>query len=132
MRPGARSVALALLACGISGCSAIRFGDPATLAGEWTGTLTIEGQSIASSLVIHDGDDLEALLVAPSLRMEAEGEGGLEGGRFTLLLAYELTCPGTMTLVGARQPDSRLTGDLRASDCTGTVLGTFSFRPLAP
>jgi hypothetical protein len=128
-----RPALLAVLGCALSACSAIRFGGAGgRLEGFWSGSLLIEGQSIASSLVLEGDAELEATLSAPSLRLEAEGEGSAQADRFSLTLAYELTCPGVMTLAGTVQGGTRLAGELEARDCTGTVQGTFSFAPGSP
>ena len=111
-------------------CSAIGFGGGRPdLAGTWTGSLQLEGQRIESSLVLTDGEDFRATFRAPSLRLEAAGEGALQGERLTLVLDYSLQCPGVLRLEGTVEPGERLVGSLEARDCTGTVLGTFSFRP---
>jgi len=92
----------------------------------------MEGQSIGASLDLEGDDELDATLSAPSLRLEATGEGTVRDGRLSFRLSYELTCPGVLTLEGSVDGDGRLAGALEATDCTGTVPGTFSFVPGDP
>lgn len=120
-----------LLSIVVQGCSALRFGrDEPDLTGTWIGSFDVEGQAVDGSLVlVHEGDDLEATFSAPSMGLSAEGNGTVDGERFTMVLDYNMECPGVARLRGTISEGTSLSGSFQATDCTGTMSGTFSFRP---
>lgn len=121
-----------------SGCGGIRLDEPpppppppvVSLAGSWTGTISMEGQPLAGTLMIRqNGAELDATLTAPSFGVEARGDGEVEqGDRVELELAYDVQCPGTARLSGEiLDGGTRMVGSVTASDCTGSARGDFRF-----
>ena len=97
---------------------------------ELHGFIEIEGGSVGGILNLTPvgGDELEGLFEAPP-DLTAMGEGSMDGNEVSLELSYEGACPGQMRLRGSWELESgRLSGVLRARDCTGEAEGTFFFQ----
>ncbi|TVP47317.1 MAG: hypothetical protein EA350_05585 [Gemmatimonadales bacterium] len=101
----------------------------APLAGEYTGSLSVEGNLLPASLTIaQDGVDLRLDLSIPTLGASAQGTGVAHADRFSASVPYEINCPGEASFEGRLEEDGRLlTGSLTARDCDGTMTGTFRF-----
>jgi len=135
MRVFDRFAALVLLAA-VAGCATVGGGADAgptfpELSGEWSGSVTIGGQQIPSTLEItQEGADLQLLTRVPDLGLITRGEGSvLPDGRMRGSFSYNLECPGDADLVGSLTSDGTvLSGTLLASDCTGDLEGTFTYR----
>lgn len=101
------------------------------VSGTWSGYVTVEGEGLDGTLRIQqDGPALSAVFEAPALGLVAEGEGRIDAdGSLRITLGYDLQCPGSAEMEGRRAEDGLvLEGTLRASDCTGTTGGSFTFR----
>lgn len=101
----------------------------ADLAGQYTGTVSVEGQTLYGSLEItQEGPALELRFSFPDVALTARGEGTAHATGFTGEVSYTLTCPGVATFEGTLDPEAdRLAGTVRATDCDGTISGTFRF-----
>lgn len=126
-----RGVLILALSTLLVGCAS--FGAPSypTVAGEYEGSLSVQGQAIDGELSIEQaGNALQAVFIAASLGLRAEGEGFVDtDGAITLTLQYDLQCPGTARLSGNLNDEgTEITGRLDANDCTGDISGTFVFR----
>jgi hypothetical protein len=99
------------------------------LAGDYTGSLSVEGNLLPASLTImQDGANLRLQLSVPDLGASAQGTGVAHADRFSASVPYELNCPGEASFEGRLEEDGRvLTGSLTARDCDGTMTGTFRF-----
>ena len=102
---------------------------PADVSGEWDAILRLEGdpEGIPGVILIQqDGAMIDGAFSSP-LGVNARGPGSMEGRRLRLVLAYDIECPGTATLVGTVSDDGdEVVGVVSASDCTGPVEGTFA------
>lgn len=130
VRAVATAIVLLASASVFSGCGLFAGGPNYDLAGTYTGGVTLQGQAINGDLEItQSGYDLTAAFSAPSMGLQAEGEGRVsDEGTVVMELGYDLECPGTARLSGRVRSDGRrLSGNVEATDCTGTVSGTFSF-----
>lgn len=140
-RWGSLFLALSLLALGTGGCRLIGAGgpgpepDPARETsvpmprGLFQGFIEVEGGRVDGGLTLtpRDGSRLEGFFEAPPDLM-ATGSGRMDGDEITLQLRYEGACPGRMTLEGSWEAGvDRLSGVVRARDCTGQAQGTFLF-----
>lgn len=132
---------LVLLALATGGCKLIGTGgsglDPDATPeasvpmpqGLFNGFIEIEGGRVDGGLTLtpRGGSRLEGLFEAPS-DLVARGSGRLDGEEIRLELSYEGTCPGRMTLTGLWAAGAeRLSGVVKARDCTGQAEGTFLF-----
>jgi hypothetical protein len=99
------------------------------IAGEYTGSLSVEGNLLPASLVImQDGTNLRLQLSVSDLGIATEGTGVVHDDRFSASVPYEINCPGEASFEGRMEEDGRaLTGSLTARDCDGTMPGTFRF-----
>lgn len=126
-----RGAALLTLVLSTGACSAIRFGGPDhDVGGTWEGSVTVQGERIPGSLAVEqDGFLLHAAFAAPSYGINATGDGEIDDdGVVRLELEYDLQCPGTAVLHGTLSgEDTVLSGNVEATDCTGTAQGTFRF-----
>ena len=131
LRAGAlRSASLIVIAL-TAACAS--FGAPSipAVAGEYEGSINVQGQSISGGLTIEQaGTELQAVFVAPELSLRAEGSGSVDSdGNVRMTLQYDLQCPGEAQLAGSlNDAGTELSGRLDAGDCTGDISGTFSFR----
>lgn len=131
-----RSLLPRALLCGVvlgaTACSVLGGGGPAyDLAGPWEGSVTVEGQQLDGALdVEQEGEVLTVVFTSPSTGIEADGTGALApDGSVTIELAYDMGCPGTARMQGQVAEDGdRMSGRLTATDCNGTMSGTFSLR----
>lgn len=101
------------------------------LAGDWTGSITFDGQAIPGTLqVTQTGPDLDGTFRAPELDLVTSGSGAvLPDGSLSMTLTYNLQCPGSATMTGSLSTDGmQMSGTLLASDCTGEISGSFRFR----
>lgn len=91
----------------------------------YTGIATLSGRRVPVVLEVRPegGDDVAAQLRIPELEMAAAGKGSWRGSRLTLELAYGEGCPGSVRILVERDPVGRLSGTLRARDCTGEAEG---------
>lgn len=127
-----RAAVVAIAAWTLTACGALHLGGGARydLAGSWEGSFTAEGQRMPGTLEVRQsGRALEVFFVSPGFDLEAAGEGEVDDeGSFWLELDYDLQCPGNALLEGTVSDDrAGLSGTLEATDCTGTVSGSFSF-----
>jgi hypothetical protein len=99
------------------------------LAGEYTGSISVESNLLPASLVItQDGANLRLQLSVSDLGIVTEGMGVVHDDRFSASVPYEINCPGEASFEGRLEEDGRaLTGSLTARDCDGTTTGTFRF-----
>jgi hypothetical protein len=101
----------------------------AQLDGSYSGTISIMGETLFASMdVTQEGSALELRLSLPDIALASTGEGvaGQEG--FRAEVPYTLTCPGTAVFDGTLQEDGRtVSGSVEATDCDGTMSGTFRF-----
>lgn len=112
------------------GCASMGGPSYPSVAGEYTGGVSVEGQGIDGTFeIVQDGPQLQAVFDAPSFGLMAEGEGTLaEDGSARIFLDYDLQCPGRAEMVGNFTADgTRFSGTIAAADCTGEIGGTFSF-----
>lgn len=129
-----------LLAFAAVGCSTVGGdgGAPGTaeptlrwdLTGTWEGRVEAGGTPIEGALSIEQtGSTLVASFASPALGLLAEGDGFLEeDGDVVLEMEYDLECPGRATLDGRVSEDGdTLRGTVDASDCTGSMTGSFTF-----
>lgn len=101
------------------------------VAGEWSGSITVAGEQIPSTLSITQaGADLQLVTRIPALELNTQGQGTvLPDGGMRGSFSYNLECPGEAELVGSLSSDgTTLGGTLLASDCTGDLEGTFRYR----
>jgi len=101
------------------------------LAGEWSGSITVGGEQIPSTLeVTQTGADLLLVTRVAALGLTTEGQGTvLPDGGMRGSFSYNLECPGEAELVGSLSSDgTTLGGTILASDCTGDLEGTFRYR----
>jgi len=130
-----------LVALGMSGCRLVggghsegpeREGDTAAGTipeGSYRGFLEIEGGRVSGTLTIRPvfGSEFAGSFDS-SQGLLATGRGEARGEGFRLELSYGGECPGRMALTGRWESAAfRLTGSVRASDCTGVAVGTFLF-----
>ena len=101
-----------------------------SVAGEYTGGISVEGQGINGVLTIDQMEgELSIFFDAPSFGLAAEGDGLVaEDGSARARLSYDLQCPGQAEMVGQFTPEGVFNGTITATDCTGQIGGTFSFR----
>lgn len=129
-------VALVLVVAASCGWSAPETPVPAAaqLAGQYTGSITVEGTLLPASLVItQEGADLTIQFSVPDLGAVAQGTGVAHAERFSASVPYEINCPGEASFEGRLEEDGRaLTGSLTARDCDGTMNGTFRFSRQEP
>jgi hypothetical protein len=99
------------------------------LAGDYTGSLTVEGNLLRASLsVLQEGANLTLQLSVSDLGAVARGTGVAHDDRFSASVPYEINCPGEASFEGRVEEDGRvLSGSLTARDCDGTMNGTFRF-----
>jgi len=124
---------LSLAACATVGGGSSDDAGPSypQIAGEWSGSISVEGEALTSSIEItQNGPDLELVTRVPDLGLSTPGEGSiLPDGSMRGTFSYNIECPGEAELIGALSSDgTRLSGRLLASDCTGDLEGTFSYR----
>ncbi|MBT8460969.1 MAG: hypothetical protein KJO44_00475 [Gemmatimonadetes bacterium] len=141
------SVLVSVLACGVfalAGCAVVGSGSdgrtandgPApSIAGEWTGLLSLDDASMSADLRLRQsGGDLEGVLEARfdegGTSLVATGDGRIRSdGVVFLTLSYDLRCAGRLELEGRRSSDGFvIDGTVSARDCTGGSEGSFSFR----
>lgn len=132
LRRWGRPATLTSLTFALTACSAIRFGSDEPVpdvAGSWVGSVEVDGGSQPGRLtLVQENRRLEASLTVDDLGLTATGRGEIDrDGDVELDLRYATECPGTAALRG-RFEAGRLTGSMRASDCTGTYEGRFAFR----
>jgi hypothetical protein len=133
-----------VLAALLNGCTTVGSGSSAPgerqaapelrypdVSGEWSGFLSVEGQTLDGTLRIDQtGPALTIDLEAPGFDLTASGQGSVDpDGAVVADLAYETQCPGVALLRGQRASDGLvLEGSLSAEDCTGRIVGSFSFK----
>ena len=131
--------AFALAGCAVvgsgSGSRAADDGPAPSIAGEWTGLLTLDDASMSAELRVQQrGGALEGVLEARfeggGSDLVATGDGRIRSdGVVFLTLSYDLRCAGRLELEGRRSSDGFvLDGTVSARDCTGGSEGSFSFR----
>lgn len=100
------------------------------VAGVYDGQLDLGGTVISGMLeMIQDGSQLEVTFSAPEFGISASGEGFVDSDGIHLRLDYDVQCPGEARLDGTfAAEDGLFSGLATASDCTGNVAGSFSFR----
>jgi len=98
-------------------------------AGEYMGSLSVEGNLLPASLSItQEGANLRLRFSVSDLGVATEGTGVVHDDRFSASVPYEINCPGEASFEGRVEEDGRtLTGSLSARDCDGTMTGTFRF-----
>ena len=120
-----------LVAASASACATFGLGGPEyDVGGAWEGNVNVQGQAIPGTLnLVQEGHLLDATFRAPAFDLDASGAGEVDDeGAFWFELAYDMECPGTARLEGTvAEERDRLSGTLEATDCTGTVRGTFRF-----
>lgn len=91
----------------------------------YTGIATLSERRVPVVLELRTGGGgaVMAQLRIPEMEMLATGEGGWRGSRLTLELAYDTGCPGSVRIDLEQGPAGRLSGALRARDCTGEAEG---------
>lgn len=107
----------------------------AQVGGSWVGSVTVEGQAIDGTLELtQDGAALQAQFSAPAFGLSAAGAGRvLAEGKVEIRLDYNMQCPGAADMDGTLSSDGKLlSGVLRATDCTGQMVGAFDFRRVDP
>lgn len=99
--------------------------------GVYQGFIKLEGGRTNAALqVTESGRTSVDGVLQLSSDWVAEGEGTRRGPDLRLELRYGGDCPGTLTLSGRWDAALQtLTGEVHASDCTGTAQGVFSFGP---
>ena len=104
------------------------------VAGSYDGHLLVEGTEVSGILdIAQTGTELLATFDAASIGLVAQGSGTIRNDQMELTLSYSFQCPGTAILRGRITAENmRYTGEITASDCTGDVVGTFSFIPRQP
>ncbi len=100
-----------------------------TLAGTYSGTLTVDGQALAGTLVIEgQGANHTFTFTFPEVGLVANGTGGPTESGFRADVPYSMTCPGNAVFTGRIEDEGqRLVGTFEANDCTGTMRGNFNF-----
>lgn len=114
-----------------AGCSSVGAGGPAyDLSGAWGGTVTAGGQQLYGNLQVEQDAEILSVSFSSAEGVDAQGTGAIASdGSVTIELTYDLGCPGTAKLLGQVDEDgNRLSGQLSATDCNGTMEGTFSFQ----
>ena len=129
--PAPRTAALLVALVTLPACATA--GDPGPtfqLGGAWDGWVDAGGQRIDGTLTLEqEVRSLEAAFVAPMMDLSAEGDGEVaDDGAVWIELAYDLQCPGVALLEGTvSEAGDEISGTLEATDCTGTIDGTFRF-----
>jgi hypothetical protein len=103
---------------------------PPEIAGSYSGTVSMAGQeTIFGNLrITQTASDLGLTFSFPEVGIEADGGGAVTDAGFQGEVAYVLTCPGTAAVNGRIEEDGRvLAGTIQATDCEGTMEGTFRF-----
>jgi len=114
----------------IAGCATTPGAPPvAQLDGSYSGTINIMGETLFASMdVTQEGSALELRLSLPDIALASTGEGTATREGFRAEVPYTLTCPGTAVFDGTLQEDGRtVSGSVEATDCDGTMSGTFRF-----
>lgn len=117
-----------------SGCQLVRGADPppptpGSVQGVvYQGSVTLDGGTLPAGLeIIRSGGRVRGALQTSS-GLTADGQGRQRGNTLSLDLTYGGACPGTMSLEGEWDTDSRTyQGTVSAVDCTGKAHGTFKF-----
>ena len=139
---GRRAAVTLALVCFLSGCTLVRGattpGGPDSAPAEevagaenaetmrsYGGSVTFDGNRISLVLDLVGADsDFSARLSIPSLDLDADGAGKVEGEQLSVDLTYAGACPGELRLRGRfRQAMRRIEGRLTACDCTGEEEG---------
>ncbi|TVP53534.1 MAG: hypothetical protein EA351_15065 [Gemmatimonadales bacterium] len=132
---GAPTAVILVLALISIGCAPLGLGESESeilrIDGEYTGTLSIQGQQLFGSLTIdQEADHLELSFHFAEAGIQASGEGRVTPSGFSAEVPYAITCPGEATFEGVKDPrDRALSGNVSVSDCNGTSSGTFRFSP---
>jgi len=99
------------------------------VGGTYSGSINIQGETLFGNLTIsQDGPDLELRFSLPDIALRADGEGTATENGFRAEVPYTLNCPGVAVFTGALGEDgTTLSGRVEATDCDGTMNGTFRF-----
>jgi hypothetical protein len=103
----------------------------AELPGTYSGWMTVEGSDLQATVSLTlEGDSILVRLSVPDLGSVTQGQGRVEAEGFSFQVPYDLGCPGQATFRGRQDGESRvLSGSIQASDCNGTMAGSFRFSP---
>ncbi len=134
-RPNPRPAALfgALVLLLLAACARAEPEPPAPaviqLSGSYSGNITVDGNVLPARMTVaQDGANLLLEFQVAEIGVATRGEGVAHADRFTGRVPYEILCPGTAEFEGRLEEDGRvLAGTLRATDCDGTMNGTFRF-----
>ena len=112
---------------GVGACSFLPIRGPIPGGGAtYQGYLHMDGQDLWTTVRLASSEDgvIGELLVrdGPS----AAGVGEVDDGRFYIGMEYEGDCAGRIVLTGEfRSGGDEIAGQVRASDCTGQMTGSF-------
>ena len=101
------------------------------LPGTYSGWMTVDGNDLQASVSLTvEGDSVTVRLSVPDLGSVTQGQGRIEAEGFSFQVPYDLGCPGQATFRGQQNAETRvLSGSIQASDCNGTMAGSFRFSP---
>lgn len=114
----------------VAGCASAPAEPPLPdLAGTWSGSINIQGQTLFGNMtVVQEGPALELRFSLPDIALTASGEGSATETGFRGEVPYTLNCPGVAVFTGSLDDEQTvLTGRVEATDCDGTANGTFRF-----
>lgn len=127
----ARSFATLAAAVLVAACASTPEPSFPDVAGEWSGGVDVEGQSVPGTLVVtQEQGALTVTFGAPAFGLTAEGAGTISPeGEIVINLTYNMQCPGQARMTGDLTSEGAvMSGTLEAGDCTGSITGLFQFR----
>ncbi len=126
LRPAILAVAI------LTGACATIAPVPERMLGVYRGTLQVESERLPATLELTRSSRGLAGHLEVEDRLDARGSGEGKADGFSLGLSYESGCQGHLVLSGNLSEDgSRVTGSIRAEDCTGVLGGSFSLTRVA-